>query len=189
MFLPERLRLAPLDLRLVESLLGVAVADAAPEEVMPPVAGPPGWTPARREAFRAFYRARLAGFAGPDRTVMYAVTVDGQVVGMIRLAVRGGEDGDPAVLETGIWLARTWRGRGVGAAALRAVLAEAWSHGARAVVADSTTANPAALAVLRTCGAVLTTTGTTVYAEIRLGSRAYGGSSAPSSTAGKSKES
>ncbi|MGW2336751.1 GNAT family N-acetyltransferase, partial [Streptomyces sp. NPDC001685] len=51
----------------LEGLLAVAVDDAAPGEVMPPVAvaGPPGWTRERQVAFRNWHRARRPGLSGP----------------------------------------------------------------------------------------------------------------------------
>ncbi|WP_406859044.1 GNAT family N-acetyltransferase [Streptomyces sp. HUAS MG47] len=135
----------------LEDLLAVAVADAAPDEVMPPVAGPPGWTAGRQEAFRDWHRARYGGLAGPLRESTFTIRYDGAVVGSARLALRDGDD----VLETGMWLGRSHRGRGIGTAALRLLLAEAARAGARAVVADTKTHNTAALGALRRNGATL----------------------------------
>jgi RimJ/RimL family protein N-acetyltransferase len=144
--------LRPLDEALVGDLLEVAVRTATPEETMPPVEGPPGWTEIRRQAFVEFYRGRLAGLDGPHSTAMFAVLTGGEVAGMIRLA-RTVTDGE---YETGMFLGGTHRGRGLGAAALRAVLGEARRLGARAVIADTAPGNLAALATLRSCGAELT---------------------------------
>ncbi|AQS65822.1 GNAT family N-acetyltransferase [Streptomyces pactum] len=149
----------------LEGLLTVAVEDAEPEEVMPPVAGPPGWTPLRREAFRAWHRARRPGLAGPLRESTFVIHHEGRIVGSARLAVRGSLE----VLETGMWLARSRRGRGIGGAALRVLLGEAAEAGARTVVADTKTHNAAALAALRGIGATLVPSGETddVHAELR----------------------
>jgi RimJ/RimL family protein N-acetyltransferase len=136
---------------IVDALLTVAVAEAEPTDVMPPVAGPPGWTAERREAFRAFHRTFYEGLVGPNRTIMFGVVVADQLVGMIRLRRR-----DVESVETGMWLGRSARGRGIGTAALRAVVAEATAVGARTMVAETTSANHAALAALRRCGAMLT---------------------------------
>jgi RimJ/RimL family protein N-acetyltransferase len=54
--------------------------------------------------------------------------------------------------------------------ALRLLLDEAARVGAKVVVAETTTANTAALGVLRRCGAVFRDDGRAVRAEIRLGS-------------------
>jgi RimJ/RimL family protein N-acetyltransferase len=156
--------LTPLDDALTERLLAVAVADADPEEVMPPVDGPPGWTPARQDLFRRFHHERQRGLAGPHRTVMYAITDDDRVLGMIRLTM----DGDEA--ETGLWLARAARGQGNGTGALRALLDKARRAGARTVRADTTPANRAALALLRRAGADLVRDGDTVHARLELDS-------------------
>jgi RimJ/RimL family protein N-acetyltransferase len=158
-------RLTPMDEHLLEPLLAVAVAEATPDEVMPPVEAPAGWSHARREAFREFYRASYAGLSGPTKMIMFAIQVGGEVVGMIRMA-RGDE---PDTVETGMWLGQSARGQGVGVAALRALLAEAARVGARVVVAETTPSNAEALGVLRKCGAVLREMDGVVRAEIRTG--------------------
>jgi RimJ/RimL family protein N-acetyltransferase len=157
-------RLAPVDEQNLESLLSVAVAEADPDEVMPPVAAPAGWSHARREAFRAFYRAHFGGLEGPTRTLMYAIVIDRDVVGMVRLVQRD----EPGVMATGIWLGRSAREQGIGAAALRALLAEAIAVGAKSVVAETTAANGPAIGLLRRCGAEIRRDGGIVHAEIPL---------------------
>ncbi|WP_079102837.1 GNAT family N-acetyltransferase [Streptomyces sp. TP-A0356] len=129
----------------LEELLSVAVEDAAPEEVVPPVAGPPGWTTERRETFRNWHRARRPGLAGPLRESTFAITHNGTIVGSALLALRDSRD----VLEAGMWLGRSHRGRRIGTATLRILLDEAARAGARAVVADTKAHNTAALAALR----------------------------------------
>ncbi|MDG4833713.1 GNAT family protein [Solwaraspora sp. WMMD1047] len=158
-------RLTPVDEQNLESLLSVAVAEADPDEVMPPVSAPVGWSHARREAFREFHRAHFGGLAGPTRTVMYAIVIERDVVGMIRLARHRDL---PDVMETGIWLGRSAREQGIGPAALRAVLTEAAAVDAKAVVAETTAGNGPAIGLLRRCGAELSRTGDAVHAEIRL---------------------
>jgi RimJ/RimL family protein N-acetyltransferase len=156
------IRLTPLDERLLGPLLTVAVGEAAPDEVMPPVEGPPGWSEARREAFCEFYRSHLAGLGGPTRTQMYAIRSNGDVVGMIRMARR--DEADTA--ETGMWLGKSLRGKGIGVAAVQLLLGEAALVGIRRVVAETTAANAAAIGALRRCGAVFTVDGEQVRAEI-----------------------
>ncbi|HEV7711172.1 MAG TPA: GNAT family N-acetyltransferase [Asanoa sp.] len=160
------MKLTPLDDALTERLLTVAVADSTPEEVMPPVEGPPGWTQARQDFFRAFHHERQPGLAGPLRTVMFAIEVDDNLVGMIRLTV----DDDGQTAETGMWLARSARGQGLGTEALRSLLDEARRAGARTVRADTTPGNKAALAVLGRTGAALAPQGDKVYARLELDS-------------------
>ncbi|MEB3958778.1 GNAT family N-acetyltransferase [Streptomyces kunmingensis] len=161
-----RVQLRQVDEEGLEELLAVAVEDAEPEEVMPPVTGPPGWTLARQEAFRNWHRARRDGLVGPLHESTFAVTYDGKTVGSARLALRGTH----GVLETGMWLARSWRGQGVGTAALRLLLQEAAGAGARSVVADTEVHNAAALASLRRNGATLSASQDTgaVHAEFVL---------------------
>ncbi|MCP2096268.1 MULTISPECIES: GNAT family N-acetyltransferase [Actinosynnema] len=137
-----RVSLRPLDEPGIERLLQVALADADPEDVMPP-----GWSTDAQ--FRAFYRGMPA----------FEVLVDGRTAGMARLT----DDG-----ETGMWLAKSARGAGVGKAVLRLVLAQATRAGLRAVLADTTSDNAAALAVLRASGAALRVEGDRVLAELPL---------------------
>lgn len=153
-----------MDEQTLEPLLSVAVAEAEPGEVMPPVEAPAGWSQARRDAFREFHRARFGGLAGPTRTVMYAIRAGGEVVGMIRMS----RTDEPDTVETGIWLGRSARGQGIGVAALRALLIEAAGVGASRVVADTTAGNDAALGVLSRCGAKITRDGDRIRAELLL---------------------
>jgi hypothetical protein len=62
-------RLTPVDEQTLEPLLSVAVVETEPDEVMPPVRAPAGWSQARREAFREFYRSSHGGLDGPTRTL------------------------------------------------------------------------------------------------------------------------
>ncbi|WP_432901033.1 N-acetyltransferase family protein [Micromonospora matsumotoense] len=157
-------RLEPVDEANLESLLSVAAAEAEPSDVMPPVDAPAGWSHARREAFREFHRASFGGLDGPTRTLMFVVLVGGEVVGMVRMA----RCAAPGVAETGMWLGRSARGRGLGAAALRELLNTAAAAGMHSVVADTTPDNVGAITVLRKCGAKLREEGEKVYAELSL---------------------
>jgi RimJ/RimL family protein N-acetyltransferase len=159
-----RVEVQQVDEESLEELLAVAVEDAAPEEVMPPVACPPGWTTERQEAFRHWHRARRPGLTGPLRESTFAINHNGKIVGSARLALRDRHD----VLEAGMWLGRSHRGRGIGTAALRILLDEAAKAGARAVVADTKTYNTAALGVLRRNGATLVASQDTVEIHAEL---------------------
>jgi RimJ/RimL family protein N-acetyltransferase len=144
----SRVALVPVDEPVLARLVGAAVADATPDEVTPPVASGKRWTPERIEWLRRFHRDRRIGLDGPLGEASWAVTAGGDVVGAVRLK----RTTDPAVLETGIWLTRGARGRGIGRRAMAAVLAEARRHGARQVRADTSPENVAALAVLAALG-------------------------------------
>lgn len=149
------IQLRPLDEETLRDLLEVAVADASPEEVMPPFAGPPGWTDERRQAFLDFFGPMMA------EVPLFAITVDGAIAGFIRMK-RLTED----TAETGIWLGRSWRGKGIGAAALDRLLVEAARAGFAKVVADTTPGNAAALGTLRRAGAQTRAEGDKIYAEL-----------------------
>ena len=142
--------LRPIDEETLEALVRVAVDDAEPDEVMPPSAGPAGWTEQRQEAFRAFHRARRAGLAGPHEELGLAIVANGEAIGVIRLQRRCG-----ARHEVGFWIARSRRGRGAGTAALAALRSLAASLGVTELVAETTSDNAATLAMLRRQGADL----------------------------------
>lgn len=129
-------------------LAASAVLDADPDDVMPPVPGPPGWTADRLAAFVAFHRGRRGGLEGPHAEVSSVVLVAGAPAGVVRLQAVA-----PETLEVGLWLARSVRGRGVGGAVLRAAARQAAALGARTLVAETTSDNVAALGALRRVGA------------------------------------
>lgn len=141
--------LKALELADIDELVAVAVADAAPEEVIPPVPGPPGWTAERRAACRAFFLEWAA--ERPEAGTRFAVVDGGRLVGIARLSPVD----PPGTREIGMWLARSARGRGVGVAAVTELLAQAAGQGVTAVIAGTTRGNAAALGVLRRCGARL----------------------------------
>ncbi|NYI03904.1 GNAT family N-acetyltransferase [Allostreptomyces psammosilenae] len=146
-------RLRVLDEETLPALLACAVADADPAEVMPvPDDGaPPGWTPARRRAFLDFHRSRALVTTGPPVETTYLVVVDGRVAGAARL--RAEEQG--TALETGVWIGRSDRGRGIGGRVAELLLAEAARSGARRLDASTTVRNVAARRLLRRAGAEL----------------------------------
>ena len=95
-----------------------------------------------------FHRDRRVGLSGAAAEATWAVVVGSAVVGSVRLK---GTD-EQGVLETGVWLTRSSRGRGFAVAAMAAVLRKAAALGARGVRADTTTGNTSALGVLRRLG-------------------------------------
>ncbi|MBA3293337.1 MAG: GNAT family N-acetyltransferase [Geodermatophilaceae bacterium] len=147
--------LAAVDEVVLGQLVHAAISDAAADEVTPPPTAGEAWTPTRVAWLRGFHRDRRPGLGGPAREATWAVVIGGRVVGSVRLK-RTDEQG---MLETGAWLTRPVRGRGVGRAAVAAVLDEAAALGASAVRADTTTTNAAALAVLERLGFSLTSAG------------------------------
>lgn len=141
--------LTPVDEDVLEELVQAATTDAAADEVTPRLTASTGaWTPPRVAWLRSFHRDRRAGLSGAAAEATWAVVVDDQVVGSVRLKRLT----DESMLEVGAWLTRAARGHGVGRAAAAAVLREAGTVGARAVRAQTTNDNAAAQTVLERLG-------------------------------------
>ena len=158
----------------LERLLAVALHDADADEVTPPLGTAAGWNTERISWFRAYHHAAAAGLDGPARQKSWAITADGELAGSIRLARvpatgTGPFTHDGAALETGIWLGRSFRGRGVGTEALRLVKAAAAAAGADLLQAETTAGNTAAQALLQSLGAELAADGQRVRARFTLG--------------------
>lgn len=136
----------------LEDLVRVAATEAAAKRGDATDHPGENWTPARESWLRACHRDRRPGFAGPLQESTWAITLDGRVVGSIRLQRL---EADTA--ETGIWLARSARGRGIGHRALGILLADAHELGVTTVVANTTAANAGALALLQHAGFVIET--------------------------------
>ena len=151
--LPE-VSLADVDEQVLEQLLDLAKRDASPDEVAPPLGGP-GWNLERTAWFFTYHRAAAEGLDGTAGEKSWGILADGALAGSIRLKrVDAGTGRDTA--ETGIWLGRSFRGRGIGSAALRLVLAEARDAGIAEVTARTLAGNPAAQRILAGAGATLT---------------------------------
>ncbi|WP_457962335.1 GNAT family N-acetyltransferase [Arthrobacter sp. D1-29] len=144
-------RLADVDEAMLEQLMALAMTDASPDEVTPPLGSGAGWNTERIDWFRAYHRAAAAGLDGAAQEKSWAVLCDGSAAGSVRLKRTG-----PATAETGIWLGRSWRGSGIGTAALTLVLAEARRAGLQQVTATTTDANIGAQRLLTAAGALLT---------------------------------
>jgi RimJ/RimL family protein N-acetyltransferase len=156
--------LLPIDEDVLARLVAVATSDAAPDEVTPPMAGD-RWGPERTDWLRRFHRDRRAGLDGPLGEATWAVSDGGEVVGAVRLK----RTPEPGVLETGIWLARSARGRGAGRIVVAAAVERARQLGALEVHADTSRDNIAALSVLRGLGFRMTAAGGRVIAVRMLG--------------------
>ncbi|ALV43538.1 GCN5 family acetyltransferase [Pseudarthrobacter sulfonivorans] len=152
---PE-VRLADVDDPMLERLLELAQLDASADDVTPPLSNGTGWNAERIDWFLAYHRSAAAGLEGPAAEKSWAVLCDGSPAGAIRLKLTDAETAQHETAETGIWLGRSYRGHGVGGAALRLVLAEARRAGLHRVVAKTTAANIGAQRLLTAAGAVLT---------------------------------
>ncbi|MDJ0384063.1 GNAT family N-acetyltransferase [Streptomyces sp. G-G2] len=155
--------LRPLDEDLLRELLEAAVADADPREVMPPVAGPAGWTAERRIAFLAFHRSRSLAVVPVETT--YAIVVGKTVVGAARLCPM--EEAKHAV-EAGVWIGRSHRGNGVGGAVLGHLLALGRADGFDSLFVSTKPDNTAVHRLLAARGVDLVREGDTVQAWVDL---------------------
>ncbi len=153
----ESVELVPVTEGILNQLIEVAVTDAHPNEVTPPVGPGDGWTPERVEWLRAFHRDRRSGLVDGRQEETWAVVVGGKVIGAVRLK-RVGREG---CLETGAWLRRSARAQGFGRQVLTALVELAGRHGAREVCAETTTTNHGALSLLRQLGFDIRDTGIT----------------------------
>lgn len=153
---------------ILDQLVQVATEDASADEVTPPLTPGSAWTAPRVEWLRGFHRDRRAGLDGPNGEATWAVSVAGLIVGSVRLK----RTDEPGVLESGAWLTHRARGRGVGRAAMVAVLQLAAAHGAVALRATTTADNVRALGVLRRLGFQVTSAehGPAVHAVLVIGS-------------------
>ncbi len=150
-------------------LLTLALAETDPDEVTPPRGAVGGWNSERIEWFREYHRAAAAGLDGPAAEKTWAIYCNGAPAGSVRLRRTGSGSPEPDAanaapaaggrdrgsLETGIWLARSMRGRGIGSETLRLIKDLAKAAGADTLVAETTVGNRGALSLLRSAGAVL----------------------------------
>jgi RimJ/RimL family protein N-acetyltransferase len=125
-----------------------ALPDTDIGEVMPLSPGPATWTPQRLREFITFHHGRRGGLHEPLGEVSFVIMVDGIASGVVRLQRIASDS-----LEVGMWLTRSVRGRGIGGQVLADVAHKAAEFGARKLVANTTTPNRAALAVLTRIGA------------------------------------
>ncbi|WP_280417160.1 GNAT family N-acetyltransferase [Nocardia carnea] len=158
-----------LDEDLLQELLDVAVVDADPHEVMPPVAGPAGWTGERRTAFLRFHRSRSLSAEPVEST--YAIVVGDSVAGAARLCP---VEGLRCAAEAGVWIGRSHRGSGVGGAVLRHLLDLARADGFDSLFVSTTPENTASQRVLAAMGVDLVGEGDSVTAWIDLGATGQG---------------
>ena len=151
--------LADVDDAVVDRLLQLAKRDASPDEVAPPLGGP-GWNLERTAWFFSYHRAASHGLNGEAGEKTWGIMAGGILAGSIRLRRmepgRGEPNGADAVAETGMWLGRSFRSRGIGSAALRLVLSEARAAGIARVTARTLIGNLSAQRLLAGAGAVLT---------------------------------
>lgn len=145
--------LVDVDDAVADQLLQLAKRDASPDEVAPPLGGP-GWNLERTAWFFNYHHAAAGGLGGPAAEKTWAVYCGGDIVGSVRLKRQ--MEADIPSAETGIWLGRSFRSRGIGRAALGLVLAEARRAGLKRVTARTLAGNEGAQRLLAAAGAALT---------------------------------
>ncbi|CAN7370566.1 GNAT family N-acetyltransferase [Arthrobacter sp. LjRoot14] len=163
-----RVELLDVTEEILEELLDVALTDAAADDVTPPLGATPGWNAERVSWFRDYHRAAAAGLDGPAAQKTWAISCGGQLAGSIRLKRTGTAAPALTTLETGLWLGRSFRGRGVGRGALNLVRAAALGAGASVLQAETTAGNTAAQSLLRSAGAELAGDGVTTPLTARI---------------------
>ena len=146
--------LADVDEAVLDQLLDLAKRDASPDEVAPPLGGP-GWNLERTAWFFSYHRAAAQGLDGEAGEKTWAILAGGSPAGSIRLKRTDTGNGRKSA-ETGIWLGRSFRSRGIGSAALLLVLAEARRAGLAEVTARTLAGNVGAQRLLAAAGATLT---------------------------------
>ncbi len=157
--------LVDVDRAVADQLLELAKRDASPDEVAPPLGGP-GWNLERTAWFFSYHHAAAEGLDGPAAEKSWAVYSGGNIAGSVRLK-RDPDAGIPSA-ETGIWLGRSFRSRGVGSAALDLVLAEARRAGLKRVTARTLVGNQGAQRLQAAVGAELTYDDGTILAVVDL---------------------
>lgn len=115
--------------------------------------------------FLEYDRACRCGLDGERGDATWAIVESGRPVGAVRLA----RTHVPGALDTGIWLTRAARGKGVGRTAFHALVHAAREAGATRLHADTTTSNHAAEALMGSLGFALVDEGNgTVGARLPL---------------------
>lgn len=166
---PDLVALVAVDDDILDALVEAAVTDADPDDVTPDLGA--GWTDARLAWLRRFHEERRRGFDAHHDEVTRAIVVDHSIVGAVRIHRT---PDDPSVAEIGIWVVRSKRGTGVGAAAIVATCELAAALGIRIATATTTSANTAARRILDRLAFQCSVDGTGVTATRALTTRTGG---------------
>lgn len=143
------IELVRVDEAVLGALITVAIADAEPDDVTPPLGD--GWTPDRVAWLCTYHRERRSGFTGGGDEETSAIRFDGRIVGASRLHRVNPEDASE--LECGIWLVKSVRGLGIGRSVVRLAAERAARAGATRLLARTTNGNGAALGMLQRANA------------------------------------
>jgi ribosomal-protein-alanine N-acetyltransferase len=149
--LTARLRLTPA----TEETLRLELDDPAAFAAHLRVRIPPDWPPGEydRGAIQFFLEKMIEG--GPNAVGWYGWYAILQGSAPAALVGCGGyleAPDDAGCMEIGYSICEQWRNKGLAKELVQALVDRAWALGARKIVAHTTEANPASIAVLLSCG-------------------------------------
>jgi RimJ/RimL family protein N-acetyltransferase len=149
--LTARLKLTPA----TQALLRLELDDKAAFAAHFGVSLPPDWPPGEydRDAIQFFLEKMIEG--GPEAVGWYGWYAILEASEQAALVGCGGYLGPPDLtgcVEIGYSICEQWRGQGLAKELVQALVDRAWVQGARKIVAHTTAANPASIAVLHRCG-------------------------------------
>jgi RimJ/RimL family protein N-acetyltransferase len=146
-----RLRLTP-DTR---ELLRMELDDPAALATHLGVSLPPDWPPGEydRDAIQFFLEKLIEG--GQEAVGWYgwhAILEGGEPAALVGCGGYLGPPDETGCVEIGYSICEQWRGQGLAQELVHALVKNAWALGAKKIVAHTSEANPASIAVLRNCG-------------------------------------
>jgi uroporphyrinogen-III synthase/uroporphyrinogen III methyltransferase/synthase len=149
--LTARLRLTPA----TQELLRLELEDAPAFAALLGASLPEDWPPGEydRNAIQFFLEKTIEG--GKDAVGWYgwyAILQGEEPAALIGCGGYLGPPDDDGCVEIGYSISERWRGQGLAKELVQALMNRAWTLGARKIMAHTTEANPASIAVLRRCG-------------------------------------
>jgi RimJ/RimL family protein N-acetyltransferase len=149
--LTARLRLTPA----TEASYRFELDDKAAFAALLGVSLPQDWPPGEydRDAIKFFLEKSIeCGSAGAGWFGWYAVVEGREPHVLVGCGGYLGAPDEAGSVEIGYSICEQWRGQGLARELVQALVDRAWQLGAKKVVAHTTEANPASIAVLRNCG-------------------------------------
>jgi RimJ/RimL family protein N-acetyltransferase len=149
--LTARLRLTPATQETLRLELDDPAAFAAHLGVRLPLDWPPGEYD--RDAIQFFLEKMIeGGLSAVGWYGWYAILQGGEPEALVGCGGYLGAPDEASCVEIGYSICEQWRGKGLAKELVQALVDRAWSLGARKIVAHTTLANPASIAVLLSCG-------------------------------------
>jgi RimJ/RimL family protein N-acetyltransferase len=149
--LTARLKLTPA----TQALLRLELDDKAAFAAHFGVSLPPDWPPGEydRDAIQFFLEKTIEG--GPEAVGWYgwyAFLKGSEPAALIGCGGYLGPPDEAGCVEIGYSICEQWRGQRLAKELVQALVERAWAQGATKIVAHTTEAKPASIAVLRRCG-------------------------------------